>query len=196
MTQKGLTIFVLVWGCLLGLSFGWAYILNAATPWTPVERFGPLLPLIMLASAIAGALALGLIVLLVWGIALISRDMAFTVPVGGVVLVAGLVLLAYALLMDTTAGREVHNIGLLNEQRNLLSLGSLGVVVGLAMVAWSRATGSLVIVFGGRLRHKTCQFCAESIRVDAIVCRFCGRDLQATAITSVPAGAPDGWPET
>jgi hypothetical protein len=60
--------------------------------------------------------------------------------------------------------------------------------------------GTIFIALGGKgraSRHATnesnsaqgtrkCPFCAENIKVEAIVCRFCQRDLPATQVSSHP----------
>ena len=40
--------------------------------------------------------------------------------------------------------------------------------------------------------HRTCPFCAETVKREALVCRFCGRDLPP--LDEVPRTAPERHP--
>jgi hypothetical protein len=94
--------------------------------------------------------------------------------------VLGVVALAVAFGFDTTVetgfgpGR-VHNIGLMNQKQNIMLLG-----VALTIV------GAIFIGFGSRRtlqpeHHdatRTCPHCAEVIKKEAKVCRFCEREIE------------------
>ena len=97
---------------------------------------------------------------------------------GGLLLGIGLIGVLLALGMDTTVestgGTRVHNIGLMNQQQNFLIVC---VVVALA--------GAILLMRGsGRQQPqsemppladgKVCPDCAETVKLDAKVCRFCG----------------------
>jgi hypothetical protein len=102
-------------------------------------------------------------------------------------LIFGVLLGVVALNMDTSvatkaqtvAGVEipsqrVNNLGLMDDRRNLLLVAGVMVIAGVIAVSAAsfRNPGS---PSSGPTR--TCPHCAETIRRDAVVCRFCDRDI-------------------
>ena len=96
---------------------------------------------------------------------------------GVVVLVLGVFVVLGAMMMDVSVpsgvGR-VNNIGLMAERQNFTLIG---VVLSIA--------GFLMLVLGGRKSvpavdvsdSRACPMCAETIKMAAIKCRFCGADV-------------------
>ena len=70
-----------------------------------------------------------------------------------------------------------------------LLLGPLGVVIALFLKADAHKVESNAIKSG---ESKKCPFCSELIKVDAVVCRHCGRDLPVAGAD--PAAAADAAP--
>ncbi len=103
--------------------------------------------------------------------------------IGILMLIIGFIGLIFTLGVDTTVpagySDRVYNIGLISAQQNL-------VIIFIALAV----SGVVIVVFGRRKisssdyrfldtnpTTRTCPFCAEQIKVQAIVCRYCGRDV-------------------
>lgn len=88
------------------------------------------------------------------------------------------------LVMDTSVptrdGGRIHNLGLLREQQNAMTLGGVLFIGGIILLVAARPSRdresrSRTPQFGER----ACPYCAEIIKTAAIKCRFCGSDLLA-----------------
>lgn len=107
--------------------------------------------------------------------------------IGILALVIGLLGLIAALSMDTTVetrgSDRVYNIGLINEQQNLLLVFIAIAVVGVVILvsnnrkAQSPASSINRAPIERGQDERTCPFCAERIKAQAVVCRYCGHDV-------------------
>lgn len=110
--------------------------------------------------------------------------------------IAFLVLAALALIfgfsVDTTVatglGGRVNNIGLMNDRQNVI-LMAVAVAMAMAIVGAvffgfvSRANAPVSSVTAPSNSIRACPYCAETIKAEAVVCRFCNRDVAPTAAT-------------
>lgn len=107
--------------------------------------------------------------------------------IGIVVLIIGLVGLAFALGMDTSVATghgddRVHNIGLMSDKQNYLFLAIALAIVGVVLLAIGIKNGASLSVWNptdANMQSRACPYCAEQIKSKAVVCRFCGKDVEA-----------------
>ncbi|MFA7384474.1 MAG: hypothetical protein WC001_13595 [Desulfurivibrionaceae bacterium] len=115
--------------------------------------------------------------------------------IGTCALVIGLFGLLITFGMNTTVssggGDRVHNIGLMHLQQNLLFVFIAVAISGIViLVSNNRKTKSQTSSFDPRAIDKNqarraCPFCAEHILARAVVCRYCGRDVEPIETTPV-----------
>lgn len=103
--------------------------------------------------------------------------------IGFLVLVIGLIGLAFSLGLDTAVltshGGRVHNIGLINERQNYLIVSiALSVVGAIVCSMGFRNGGQRLFSVTDNGQNRNCPYCAEQIKAQAVVCRFCSKNVE------------------
>jgi hypothetical protein len=103
---------------------------------------------------------------------------------GFLLLGVGLSWLLYALTLDTSVelpfGGRVQNLSLMEARRTHLMLSGGAIVVGVLLLGFGRmqrATDD-----DDDADYRDCPFCAEPVRVEALMCRHCRSALPAVAV--------------
>lgn len=114
--------------------------------------------------------------------------------VGLIIIVLGLLGLCFSYSMNTTVTTEskslgygievpsmtVNNIGLIEDRRNAMLVSGIATIIGVILfVAGTLQEGKIEPLSTYTNYHRKCPFCAELIKEDAVICRFCNRDLPA-----------------
>jgi len=82
---------------------------------------------------------------------------------------------SYDTSVATGLGGRVHNIGLMSDKQNIIIVGGALLVAGALILALSSRSQAQVIE--GQPGYRRCPSCAELVKSEAKVCRFCQRDL-------------------
>jgi predicted Zn finger-like uncharacterized protein len=95
---------------------------------------------------------------------------------GKFLIIFGIICAISALNMDTSVetglGGRVNNIGLMNFQSNLLMGAGITFISGILLIGFSTKSEP-----NAPETTRTCPYCAEQVKAQAIICRFCQKDL-------------------
>jgi len=91
-------------------------------------------------------------------------------------IIVGVICAFSAITMDTSVATElggrVNNLGLMNLQTNLLIGAGISFISGILLIGFSSKSGA-----SSPEAVRTCPYCAEQVKVQATICRFCQKDL-------------------
>ncbi|MBM4042827.1 MAG: zinc ribbon domain-containing protein, partial [Planctomycetes bacterium] len=78
---------------------------------------------------------------------------------------------------------RVHNLDLADRRRTHLLLAALTFIAGVGLFGFGTVSRSIAsrTVKAEEGSTVKCPFCAESIRPEAVICRFCGREVRSPA---------------
>jgi hypothetical protein len=108
---------------------------------------------------------------------------------GQIFTIFSLVLAGYGMMMDTSleiaSGQRIINIGLMNNQSNILIGASVVFISGILLIGFSYNSSGFM---------RVCPFCAENIKARAKICRFCQKEVPDLNTDSIEEGDDNyGW---
>ena len=117
--------------------------------------------------------------------------------IGIVLLVIGSIAFLVGFNMDTSVatdfgGRRVHNIGLMNDRQNIIIFAGILAVIGAVFVALAGKNKLSPESASVDALTRTCPFCAEIIKAEAKICRFCQKELPP--LPPMPIASPESMP--
>jgi hypothetical protein len=82
--------------------------------------------------------------------------------------------------------QKVNNIGKMDERRNHLILSALAIVVGVILFSVGKVKEpSAPSHLDTNVGNRKCPFCAEFVKAEAVICRFCQKELPPIADPSM-----------
>lgn len=107
---------------------------------------------------------------IVW--AVIAFNIPTTVEVGGERIGSGI-------FSAEVPRMTVNNLGLMEQRRNHLMMAGVTIIAGVLLIGFGTVITPQALA--QELGHRTCPFCAEKIKAEATVCRFCQREMPSLA---------------
>lgn len=96
---------------------------------------------------------------------------------GLALILVGIISCILSLSMDTSvstsSGSRVNNIGLMNDQQNYLIFSGLISVIGVLLFIFGPNSTNKYDVYLQNSEDKSCPQCAEKVKAEARICRFC-----------------------
>jgi len=127
---------------------------------------------------------------LIWGIVAFNISTHIHIPANTVYSPSG---------TYSTPARDVHNLDLADKRKTHLMIAGAILVVGTLLFGFGTLKGGPSSITTPKLR--TCPFCAEEVKIEAKLCKHCGKDLpeyeeplaqERTDVVSLHQAAWDG----
>ncbi len=108
---------------------------------------------------------------------------------GILVLILGLIGIVLSIQMDTSVasygGARINNLGLMSFQQNLVFICSSITIVGVFLIVMAGRSDGLNNTSDQNQSVRECPFCAEKIKSQAVLCRYCGKDVIPVPVISI-----------